>query len=106
VGKVNEFMKYFNLPSTETETYETGYWDAKTMTQERSLMERRNRLREIRETQMLTKAELARKARVSPQTIDRIERGKPCRVETQQRIVTALGLKLSEWAKVFDDEDQ
>jgi DNA-binding XRE family transcriptional regulator len=60
-------------------------------------------VRDIRETQMLTKAELARKAGISPLTIDRIERGNPCRMDTKRRIMLALGLKLSDWRKVFND---
>lgn len=64
----------------------------------------KNMLRELRESQMLSKAELARKAGVSPLTIDRIERGKPCRMDTKRKIILALGLKLSDRAKVFGDE--
>jgi DNA-binding XRE family transcriptional regulator len=59
----------------------------------------------MREAQMLSKAELARKAGVSPLTIDRIEKGKPCRMDTKRKILLALGLKLSDRAKVFGDED-
>jgi DNA-binding XRE family transcriptional regulator len=38
-------------------------------------MERNNNLRQVRETQMLSKAELAKRAGISPLTIDRIEKG-------------------------------
>jgi len=38
----------------------------------------------------MSKAELARKAGVSPLTIDRIEKGMPCRLETSGKIIQAL----------------
>jgi hypothetical protein len=38
-------------------------------------MERNNNLRQVRETQMLSKSELAKRAGISPLTIDRIEKG-------------------------------
>ena len=50
---------------------------------------------------MLSKAELARKANVSPLTITRIENGMPCRMDTKRKIILALGLNLSEKDKVF-----
>ncbi len=62
-------------------------------------------LRELREAQMLSKAELARKAGVSPLTIDRIERGMPCRMDTKRKIILALGLRLSERIKVFGERE-
>jgi DNA-binding XRE family transcriptional regulator len=46
-------------------------------------------------------AELARLAGVSPVTIDRIERGEDCRMETKRKILLALGFDLSEKDKVF-----
>ena len=60
-----------------------------------------NFVREIREKLLLTKAELARKAGISPQTIDRIEKGKSCRIETKRRIILALGYKVADRDKVF-----
>jgi DNA-binding XRE family transcriptional regulator len=64
---------------------------------------KRNTLKEIRESQMLSKAELARRAGVSPLTIDRIEKGKPCRMDTKRKIILALGLKLSDRIEVFGE---
>jgi len=61
----------------------------------------RNTIKEIREELLLSKAELARKAGVSPLTIDRIERGKNCRMETKRKIILALGYKLSDKDKLF-----
>ena len=60
-----------------------------------------NTVRKIREELLLSKAELARKASVSPLTIDRIEKGKDCRMETKRKIILALGYKLSDKEKIF-----
>jgi DNA-binding XRE family transcriptional regulator len=62
-----------------------------------------NNVRKIREERLMSKAELARLAGVSPVTIDRIERGEECRVETKRKIILALGFSLSEKEKVFLD---
>ncbi len=62
-----------------------------------------NNLRQMREDQMLSKAELARKAGLSPLTIARIEKGKDCRMDTKRKIILALGMELSEKEKVFGD---
>jgi DNA-binding XRE family transcriptional regulator len=51
---------------------------------------------------MLSKAELARMAGLSPLTIDRIEKGKPCRMATKRKILLALGLKVNQKQRVFD----
>jgi len=61
----------------------------------------RNIVRKIREELLMSKAELARKAGVSSLTIDRIERGKSCRMETKRKIILALGYDLTDKAKVF-----
>ena len=60
-----------------------------------------NIVREIREELLMSKAELARKAGVSPLTIDRIEKGKSCRMETKRKIILALGYNLSDKVKIF-----
>jgi len=60
-----------------------------------------NNVRRLRESQLLTKAELARKANVSPLTIARIESGLECRVDTQRKVILALGFTPSDRAKVF-----
>lgn len=64
---------------------------------------KKNNLKKIRENMLLSKSELARKAGISPLTIDRIERGYQCRVDTKRKVIQALGLKLSEKNKVFQD---
>lgn len=63
-----------------------------------------NNLQHIRESLLMSRAELARKAGVSPITIDRIEKGLPCRMETKRKIILALGYTLSEKDKVFGDK--
>lgn len=52
----------------------------------------------------MSKAELARRAGVSPITISRIEKGMPCRMETKRKIILALGFDLSERKKIFDND--
>ena len=66
---------------------------------------RRNSLKKIRESLLMSKAELARKADVSPITISRIEKGMPCRLDTQRKILLALGMNLSERDKLFCDQN-
>ena len=61
----------------------------------------KNSLKEIRESLLMSKTELARKANVSPITIARIEEGKPCRMETKRKIILALGYKLTDKNKIF-----
>ena len=60
-----------------------------------------NAVREIRERLLVSKAELARKAGLSPITIDRVEKGMGCRMETKRKIIFALGFDLSDKTKVF-----
>jgi DNA-binding XRE family transcriptional regulator len=50
---------------------------------------------------MMSKAELARKAGLSSLTIDRVEAGRACRLDTKRKILLALGLKVSDKAQVF-----
>jgi DNA-binding XRE family transcriptional regulator len=63
-----------------------------------------NSLKSYREQLLISKAELARKAELSVLTIDRIEKGKSCRLATKNKIILALGLKPSEKEKIFQDE--
>jgi DNA-binding XRE family transcriptional regulator len=58
-------------------------------------------VKKFRESLLLSKAELARKAGLSPLTIDRIEKGKNCRPETKRKVLIALGLKLVDRDKIF-----
>ena len=60
-----------------------------------------NIVKKIREELLMSKAELARKAGVSPLTIDRIEKGKSCRMETKRKIILALGYDLTDKNSIF-----
>lgn len=60
-----------------------------------------NAVKRIREGLLISKAELARKAGVSPITVDRIEKGMDCRMETKRKILLALGFDLSDRDKLF-----
>jgi DNA-binding XRE family transcriptional regulator len=60
-----------------------------------------NRVQKFREAALMAKAELARKAGVSESTIDRIEAGHECRMETKRKILFALGLTIQDSSKLF-----
>ena len=64
-----------------------------------------NNVRKLRQGAMMSKAELARRAGVSPLTIDRVESGCPCRMDTKRKILEALGLQPSAAKEVFPDVD-
>lgn len=66
-------------------------------------MKVKNNVRKIREEFLMSKAELGRKAGLSPLTIDRVESGMSCRMDTMRKIILALGLKLTDKQKVFPD---
>jgi len=66
-------------------------------------MKARNKVKAIRESRLMSKSELARKAGISPLTIDRVERGEQCRMDTMRKIILALGYSLDEKGKVFLD---
>jgi DNA-binding XRE family transcriptional regulator len=66
---------------------------------------RRNDLRQLRLDRMMSKAELARRAGVSTLTIDRIERGLSCRMDTKRKILEALGLTPQDRVKVFGEDE-
>lgn len=65
-----------------------------------------NNVMKLREARMMSKAELARKAGISVLTVDRIEKGYPCRLDTKRKIVLALGLRVSEAEKVFKNSEK
>ena len=64
----------------------------------------KNLLKKIRESLMMSKSELSRKANVSPITVARIEKGFTCRLETKRKIIKALGYKLSDKDKIFPED--
>ncbi len=65
-----------------------------------------NNVRRIREALMISKAELARRAGLSTLTIDRVEAGKACRLDTKRKILHALDMKVSDKGSVFGSEEQ
>lgn len=64
----------------------------------------KNQVRKLREERLMSKAELARIACISPLTISRIESGGTCRMDTKRKIILALGLKLTEKGNVFMED--
>jgi DNA-binding XRE family transcriptional regulator len=64
-------------------------------------MDQENNVKKIREAKMLSKAELARLAGISPLTLDRIEKGKQCRLATKRKILLALGLTIENKHTLF-----
>ncbi len=68
---------------------------------EKKIQVESNNVRKIREGLLMSKAELARRAGVSVLTIDRVEKGMACRMDTKRKIILSLGLQLSDRDKVF-----
>jgi DNA-binding XRE family transcriptional regulator len=60
-----------------------------------------NNVQRFREALMMSKAELARKAGLSTLTIDRLEAGRPCRLDTKRKVLLALGLRITDKDRVF-----
>ena len=60
-----------------------------------------NSVKEIRESLLMSKTELARESGLSSLTIDRIEKGDGCRMETKRKIILALGYDLSDKGNIF-----
>jgi len=53
---------------------------------------------------MMSKAELARKAGLSTLTIDRVEAGRPCRLDTKRKILIALQLRIDDRERLFGED--
>jgi DNA-binding XRE family transcriptional regulator len=66
---------------------------------------RTNNVQRFREALLMSKAELARRAGLSTLTIDRIEAGRPCRLDTKRRILLALGMRVADRDKVFSSAE-
>ena len=64
----------------------------------------RNKVKILREKKLMSKSELARKAGVSVVTIDRVEKGEACRLETMRKIILALGFTLEDRDIVFQEQ--
>jgi DNA-binding XRE family transcriptional regulator len=65
-----------------------------------------NNVRKLRQQAMMSKAELARRAGLSPLTIDRVETGYPCRMDTKRKILEALGMSPQAAREVFPVVDE
>ena len=66
----------------------------------------KNNVRKMRMERMMSKAELARRAGLSTLTVDRVERGMSCRMDTKRKILEALGLQPSDRLMVFGDSEE
>ena len=64
-------------------------------------MDHANNVKKIREAKMMSKTELARLAGISPLTLERIEKGKACRLATKRKILLALGVGVNQRQRVF-----
>ncbi|MEI6080139.1 MAG: helix-turn-helix transcriptional regulator [bacterium] len=64
---------------------------------------KRSKLRRYREENLISKAELSRKAGISPITLGRIEEGFPCRIDTKRKILNALGLIAKDKHLIFEE---
>ena len=69
-----------------------------------AVVAKKSKLRRYREENLVSKAELSRKAGISPITLGRIEEGYPCRIDTKRKILNALGLIAKDKNLHFDEE--
>ena len=58
---------------------------------------------ESRRDRLMTQAQLARKAHVAVRTVISCEAGLPCRMDTQRKLLAALGLPFERRAEVFGE---
>jgi ribosome-binding protein aMBF1 (putative translation factor) len=65
----------------------------------------KNNVRKLRTERMMSKAELARRAQISVLTVDRVERGMSCRMDTKRKILEALGLRPQDRVMVFGESE-
>ena len=65
-----------------------------------------NNLQRFREALMMSKAELARKSGLSTLTIDRVEAGRPCRLDTKRKLLQALQLRVDDQDRIFSARPQ
>ena len=71
------------------------------MSESEDELKQQNRVQTLREERLMSKAELARRSGLSVLTIDRVEKGAPCRLDTKRKIILALGLKVQDKNQVF-----
>jgi transcriptional regulator with XRE-family HTH domain len=60
-----------------------------------------NNIRKIRESKLLSLAELVRRTGLSSSNLRRIEEGASCRMETKRKILEALKIELEDSKRVF-----
>jgi transcriptional regulator with XRE-family HTH domain len=65
-----------------------------------------NNVRKVREQKLISKAELARRSGLSVLTIDRVENGMACRMDTMRKILQGLGLALDDRERIFPNEEE
>ena len=85
IAKQNGFTKKKSVEVVET------LWELIKKSIELGEFIGRNRLKAVRESLMISKTELAREANMSLSTLNRIENGHNCRLETKIKILKALG---------------
>ena len=97
------YMRQLKSPEAQADTrnHRAGYHPPSAHSATGGDVVSSNNLQRFRETLMLSKAELARKAGLSTLTIDRIEAGRPCRLDSKRKILLALGLNIMDKDKVF-----
>ncbi len=61
----------------------------------------RNRLRELRESRLMTQVQLAKKAKVAVRTIQSVEKGMDCRMVTKRKLLYAFDLSLDQMGQLF-----
>ena len=70
------------------------------------LKKEKNNLQKVRESRMMSKAELARKAGLSVLTVDRIEKFHHCRYATKRKILEALAISIEDREIVFPQVEE
>lgn len=91
--------------ASDTETPSTESSVGLVDVSKKTLSKQKNNVRKTRIDKMMSKAELARRANLSVLTIDRIEKGFGCRMDTKRKILEALGLSLADRVRVFGEEE-
>ncbi len=75
-----------------------------TKTSPETKTDQKSKLKEYRENNLISKSELARKAGITLVTLDRIEKGYPCRMATKRKILEALGIAANGSEAIFPEE--
>lgn len=91
--------------ATETKAQPENKREDKKVGSERKSAKNRNNVKQMRIKRMMSKAELARRANLSVLTVDRVEKGYGCRMDTKRKILEALGLSLDDRVQVFGEEE-